>query len=58
VDYRKLNEATRVASYPLLNMTETLDQLADAKCFLIEALKVYRPYLLGRELELFTDHKL
>lgn len=58
MDYRKLNEATRVASYPLLNMTETLDRLADAKWFLIEALKVYRPYLLGRELELFTDHKL
>ena len=26
VDYRKLNEAARVASYPLPNMTETLDQ--------------------------------
>jgi len=33
VDYRKLNEATRVASNPLPNMTETLDQLADAKFF-------------------------
>ena len=33
VDYRKLNEATKVASYPLPNMTETLDRLADAKFF-------------------------
>lgn len=33
VDYRKLNEATRVTSYPLPNMTETLDRLADAKYF-------------------------
>ena len=33
VDYRKLNEATRVASYPLPNMTETLERLADAKFF-------------------------
>lgn len=32
-DYRKLNKATRVASYPLTNMTETLDRLADAKFF-------------------------
>jgi len=31
VDYRRLNEATRVASYPLPNMTETLERLADAK---------------------------
>ena len=28
-----MNEATRVASYPLPNMTETLDRLADAKFF-------------------------
>lgn len=33
MDYRKLNEATKVASYPLPNMTETLDRLADAKFF-------------------------
>ena len=33
VDYRKLNEATRVACYPLPNMTATLDRLADAKFF-------------------------
>ena len=33
VDYRKLKEATKVASYPLPNMTETLDRLADAKFF-------------------------
>ena len=33
VDYRKLNEATRVACYPLPNMTATLDWLADAKFF-------------------------
>ena len=33
VDYRTLNEATKVASYPLPNMTETLDRLADAKFF-------------------------
>ena len=33
VDYRKLNEATKGASYPLPNMTETLDRLADAKFF-------------------------
>ena len=33
VDYRKLNEATRVASYPPPNMTETLDWSADAKFF-------------------------
>ena len=31
MDYRKLNEATRVACYPLSNMTATLDRLADAK---------------------------
>ena len=33
VDYRKLNEAIRVASYLLPNMIETLDWLADVKCF-------------------------
>ena len=33
VDYRKLNEVTKVASYPLPNITETLDRLADAKFF-------------------------
>jgi len=33
VDDRKLNEATRVASYTLPNMIETLDWLADAKFF-------------------------
>ena len=33
VDYRKLNEATRVTSYPLSNMTETLNRLTDAKFF-------------------------
>jgi len=33
VDYRKLNEARKVASYPLPNMTETLERLADAKFF-------------------------
>ena len=30
VDYRKLNEATQVTSYPLPNITESLDSLADA----------------------------
>ena len=33
MDCRKLNEAIKVASYPLPNMTETLDRLADAKFF-------------------------
>ena len=33
VDYRKLNEARKVTSYPLPNMTETLERLADAKFF-------------------------
>lgn len=33
VDYGKLNEATRVASRRLPNITETLDRLADAKSF-------------------------
>ena len=33
VDYRKLNEARKVASYPLPNMTEILERLADAMFF-------------------------
>ncbi|CAB4040863.1 Retrovirus-related Pol poly from transposon [Paramuricea clavata] len=33
VDYRKLNEVTDVTSYPLLNITETLDRLAGASFF-------------------------
>lgn len=31
MNYKKLNEAKRVASYTLPNMTETLDRLADVK---------------------------
>ena len=34
VDYRKLNEASRVTCYPLPNMTATLDRLADVKFFM------------------------
>lgn len=33
VDYRKLNQATQVTSYPLPNITEALDRLADASYF-------------------------
>ncbi len=33
VDYRKLNEVTAVTSYPLPNITETLDRLAEASYF-------------------------
>jgi hypothetical protein len=33
VDYRKLNEVTAVPSYPLPNITETLDRLAGASFF-------------------------
>jgi hypothetical protein len=33
VDYRKLNEATMLTSYPLPNLTETLDRLAGASYF-------------------------
>ena len=33
VDYRKLNEATVLTSYPLPNLTETLDRLAGATFF-------------------------
>jgi hypothetical protein len=33
VDYRKLNEVTAVTSYPLPNITETLDRLAGASFF-------------------------
>lgn len=33
VDYRKLNEATQVTSYPLPNITDALDRLADATYF-------------------------
>lgn len=33
VDYRKLDEATRVSSYPLPSMTKTLERLADASFF-------------------------
>jgi len=33
VDYGELNEATRVASHLLPNMTETPERLADAKFF-------------------------
>ena len=30
IDYRKLNEGTQVTSYPLPNITEALDHLADS----------------------------
>ena len=33
VDYRKLNDVTMVTSYPLPNITETLDKLAGASYF-------------------------
>ncbi len=33
VDYRRLNEVTAVTSYPLPNITETLDRLAEASYF-------------------------
>ncbi len=33
VDYRKLNEVTAATSYPLPNITETLDRLAKASYF-------------------------
>ena len=33
VDYRKLNEVTAVTSYPLPNITETIDRLAGALYF-------------------------
>ena len=33
VDYRKLNTATQVSSYPLPNIRESLDRLADASYF-------------------------
>lgn len=33
MDYKKLNQATQVTSYPLPNITEALDRLADASYF-------------------------
>ena len=33
MDYRKLNMATQVSSYPLPNIIESLDRLADASYF-------------------------
>ena len=33
VDYRKLNQATQVTSYPLPNITEALDRLSEASYF-------------------------
>ena len=41
-----------------LNKSECIYSTTEKECLaVIEALKAYRPYLLGREFDLFTDHE-